>query len=385
MSFLKLSWCQLIKIILSQIGGNPLQQIYSQLNQGKPTMAPGGIIPAGLADVKNFIETIVSTVNAAQQAAGDFSDTLDKLSNEFYQNPLGTIIGTTQTSIDERVADIDEQLAEETANPGTLTVEEKASLESEKIFLVGADGISGLQGDLNTYLDNTDRLIGLRPQSSSGQAGCSLQDLLGSGCTPNEDVPDVDIKALIEGLKKEDLIAAVNEKIKNATGISDLEDAIADFKSEIQGFNTEFLGRINRAAVRNAVTGQITQLVFNLLTGCGNTIFDLTLKSNVKTAVAPYVAALEQQRDGDAYYDGNGELVTPEDTEVSFPEPEVDVNSVNLDVATPATAPSKYYINGQEVSKEVYDAEKQAMIDFRSRSESEFNATLEKFREEPGF
>lgn len=372
MSFLKLSWCQLIKIILSQIGGNPLQQIYSQLNQGKPTMAPGGIIPAGLADVKNFIETIVTTVNQAQQAVGDFSDTLERLSNEFYQNPLGTVIGTTQTNIDERVDYIDEQLALEAANPGTLTAEEKASLESEKIFLVGADGLGGLRGDLNTYLDNTDRLLGLRAQTSSGQAGCSLQDLLGSGCTPNDDVPDVDIKALVESIKKGDLIAAAAEKIKNASGISDLETSIADFKNEIQSFNFEFLGRVNRAAVRNAVTGQITQLVFNLLTGCGNTIFDLTLKSDVKTAVAPYVAALEQQRSGEAYFDGNGELVEPEDTNVSFPEPEVSVDSVNLDIATPATAPSRYFVDGQEVSKEVYDKERATWKEF-----------VKKFKEEP--
>jgi hypothetical protein len=52
MSFLKLTYCHLIKIILSQIGGNPLQQIYSQLTNGVPTIAPRtGLIPSGLSQV----------------------------------------------------------------------------------------------------------------------------------------------------------------------------------------------------------------------------------------------------------------------------------------------------------------------------------------------
>lgn len=352
MSFLKLSWCSLIKIILSQIGGNPLQQIYTQLNQGKPTMAPGGILPSGLAELKNFIEGAVQIVNAAQQAAGNFTDTLERMSTEFYQNPIGAVTGTTMTNIDNRVTEINNLLAQEEASPGTLTSEEKASLTSEKTFLVGSNGLGGLKNDLNNFLDNTDRLVGIKSQTSSSQSGCSLQDLLGSGCTPNEDVPDVDIKALIDSLKRGDAIAAVAEKIKNATGVSDLETSLASFKAETQTFNNEFLNRINRASVRNAVTSQITQIVFNLLSGCGNTVFDLTLKDGIKTAIGPYVAALEQQRSGSAYYDQNGELVTTPPEEGLQ---EVTASEVNVDVNLGTVPPRKYYLNGIEVSKERYD------------------------------
>lgn len=360
MSFLKLSWCSLIKIILSQIGGNPLQQIYTQLNQGKPTMAPGGILPSGLAELKNFIEGAVQVVNAAQQAAGNFSDTLERMATEFYQNPIGSITGTTMTNIDTRVAFIQGRLDAEAASPGTLTAQEIASYTSEKTFLVGSNGLGGLKNDLQVYLDNTDRLVGLKTQTSSSQSGCSIQDLLGSGCTPNEDVPDVDIKALVESLKRGDAIAAVAEKIKNATGVSDLETALASFKAETQSFNNSFLNRVNKASVRNAVTGQITQIVFNLLSGCGNNIFDLTLKPGVKTAIGPYVAAMEQQRSGQAYFDGNGDIVTtpPQESTTTVPK-----SDVTVDVTLGTKAPQKYYLNGIEVSKERYDQAAKEMDD----------------------
>ena len=349
MSFLKLNWCQLIKIILSQIGGNPLQQVYSQLNQGLATMAPGGILPQGLAELKNLIETTVAVINAAQQAAGDFSDVVDRMANQFFENPVGTVTSETISAINTRVSSIDSQLAADDASPGTLTSEERTSLQNEKIFLVGSDGNGGLKADLTGFKNNTDRLSGISPQTSSNQSGCSLQDLLGSGCTPNNDVPDVDVQALIESLRKGDAIAAVKEKILNATGVSDLQQSIASFKTEIAGFNASFTATLNKAAVRNAVTGQITQIVFNLLSGCGNTVFDLTLKGNVKQAVAPYVAILEAQREGTAFLDAEGNVSTTTDVEVSPSVNDITINP-NLDKGV-----TRYEINGVTVSKEEYE------------------------------
>lgn len=379
MSFLKLTWCQLIKIILSQIGGNPLQQIYSQLNQGKPTMAPGGLLPQGLQDLKNFIETITATVNAAQKAANNFTDTIEKLAQEFYVNPVGAITGTTITEIDGRVSRINAILAEEELSPGSsgFSATELQKLQSEKIFLVGANGLGGLRADLNTFLDNTDRLAGVRPTTSAAQSGCSLQDLLGSGCSPNQEVPDVDIQALIDSFKRGDAIAAAKEKIKNATGISDLENALASFKFETLSFNNLYLDRINRAALRNAITGQITQMVFNLLTGCGNTVLNLTLKQNVKDAITPYVAALEQQREGQAYFDQEGELVNednlPENRTVA---PPVSGVVVNTDLGN--TRPERYYLDGIEVSKEVHDKAKDQQV---TRIDQANNPLLKRKRE----
>ena len=72
MSILKLTYCSLIKIILSQIGGNPLQQLYSQLSQGKAQTAQGGLIPTGLSEIKQLIDQVTATINAAQAAVNDF-------------------------------------------------------------------------------------------------------------------------------------------------------------------------------------------------------------------------------------------------------------------------------------------------------------------------
>jgi hypothetical protein len=377
MSFLKLTWCQLIKIILSQIGGNPLQQIYSQLNQGKPTMAPGGLLPQGLQDLKNFIETITATINAAQKAANDFTDTVEKMAQEFYINPVGAITGATITEIDGRVARIDAQLAEEQLTPGSISPADLQKLQSEKIFLVGETGTGGLRSEMNTFLDNTDRLAGVRPTTSAGQSGCSLQDLLGSGCSPNQEVPDVDIQDLINSFKRGDLIAAAREQIKNATGISDLQNALASFRFETQSFNNLYLDRINRAALRSAITGQITQMVFNLLSGCGNTVLDLTLKQNVKDAITPYVAALEQQREGEAYFDQDGELVSEDNLpeNKSFAPPVSDV-VVNTDLGN--TIPQRYYLDGIEVSKEVHDKAKDQQI---TREDQAINPLLKRKRD----
>lgn len=349
MSFLKLNWCQLIKIILSQIGGNPLQQIYSQLNQGLPTMAPGGVLPAGLAEMKNLIETVTATINAAQQAAANFTDTVDQLAAQFYENPVGTVTQGTISATDTRLAFIQGRLDAETATPGTLTPEELASYTSEKAFL------TSLRADLVTFKSNTDKLSGVGTQTSGSQPGCSIQDLLGSGCTPNQDVPDIDIQQLIESLKRGDAIAAVQEKIKNASGVSDLEQALASFKSETQAFNTSYASRLNRAAVRNAVTGQLTQIVYNLLTGCGNTVFDLTLKKNVKDAVGPYVTLLEQQRDNQVYLNAEGNVSLPPDNSTYTPPINNIVLDTNLGSTSSKVVKGRYYVNGVEVTKEVFD------------------------------
>lgn len=363
MSFLKLNWCQLIKIILSQVGGNPLQQVYSQLNQGMATMAPGGILPSGLAELKNLIETTTAVINAAQQAANDFTDVVDRMANQFFENPIGTVTSETISATDSRVTNINGQLAADDASPGTLTAAQRSSLESEKVFLIGTTGTGGLRRDLTSFKSNTDRLSGVGSQTSSSQTGCSLQDLLGSGCTPNNDVPDIDIQALIQSLKKGDAIAAVKEKILNASGISDLQQSIASFKTEISGFNASFTATLNKAAVRNAITGQITQIVFNLLSGCGNTVFDLTLKGNVKAAVAPYVAILEAQREGTAFLDAEGNVSTTSDVEVLPNINNITVNP-NLDKGT-----ARYELNGVTVSKEEYERASRGPVSGTKRSD----------------
>jgi hypothetical protein len=145
---------------------------------------------------------------------------------------------------------------------------------------------------------------------SAAAGGCSLQDLLGSGCVPNQDVPDIDLQNLISSLKQGDAINAIKERISSASGFSDYQQALASFQSQVNGFNTNFNNLINTAAVRSAVTSQVTQMVFNLLSGCGNQVLDLTLKPSVKTAIEPYVVSLQQP----GYFDSLGNRVTVADT-----------------------------------------------------------------------
>jgi len=180
---------------------------------------------------------------------------------------------------------------------------------------------------LQTFKTNTDRLSGVGAVSGSAAAGgCSLQDLLGSGCTPNGDVPDIDLKALTESLKTKDLIDAITTQLISGSGIADVVTALATFKSTIDGFNLNFNTIVNKAAIRSAVTSQITQIVYNLLSGCGNQVFDLTLKPDVKAKVAVYAAAIQQQNEtGTAFTDIYGDTIAVADTEIAPPENNVTV------------------------------------------------------------
>jgi hypothetical protein len=296
MSVLKLTYCSLIKIILSQIGGNPLQQLYSQLSQGKAQAAQGGLIPTGLLEIKQLIDQVTATINSAQALANDFSDVMEKIGGQLYQNPVGASIDAAIAGIDARIAAVDADLV---TNPTDATLlAQKASLTASKTAL-------------QEFKTNTDRLSGVGAVSASANAGgCSLQDLLGSGCTPNGDVPDIDLKALTDSLKTKDLIDAITAKITSGLGVADVVTALTSFKSTIDGFNLNFNTILNKAAIRSAVTSQITQIVFNLLSGCGNQVFDLTLKSNVKQTLSVYTAAIQQQNEtGTAYYDIYGNEV----------------------------------------------------------------------------
>ena len=313
MSVLKLTYCSLIKIILSQIGGNPLQQLYSQLSQGKAQAAQGGLIPTGLLEIKQLIDQVTATINSAQALANDFSDVMERIGGQLYQNPVSASITAAIAGIDARIATVD---------AGLVSTPDDATLIAQKAALVAN------KTALQEFKTNTDRLSGVGPASGSANAGgCSLQDLLGSGCTPNGDVPDIDLKALTESLKTKDLIDAITAKLTSSSGIADVVTALASFKSTIDGFNLNFNTIVNKAAIRSAVTSQITQIVYNLLSGCGNQVFDLTLKPDVKAKVAVYAAAEQLQREqGVAYTDINGVTVAVTNTETTPPTNTIVIN-----------------------------------------------------------
>ena len=307
MSFLKLNYCQLIKIVLSQIGGNPLQQVYSQLSQGVPQItAKSGILPSGFGEVKALIEQVTTAINSAQQAVNSFDDTLERLGTQFYQNPIGTVLTGTRDVANTRISYVDSKLAWYVNNPANATI--RAGLTQEK------SDLGNLNSSLAIYKTNTDRLSGVGPMSGSAAAGgCSLQDLLGSACAPNQDGPDIDLQNLVSSLKQGDAIAAIKEKISSASGYSDYQQAMATFQSTVNGVNTNFNNLINKAAIRSAVTSQLTQIVYNLITGCGNQVFELTLNPTVKAAITPYAAAVQKQQITGEYYDSYGTAIQIED------------------------------------------------------------------------
>jgi hypothetical protein len=340
MAGLNLSYCQLIKIVLSQIGGNPLQQVYDELHKGLATIVPSsGLIPGPLGQVKALVDQVTNTIHAAQIAANDFSSTLQDIGGSFYQNPLGASLNTALNGIDgqlvrvnnlivvwnNRIVEID-QGTDINGNPvvpdpdKTLEESRVTAVANKAAFTAERDTLTTARDTVSQYKENTDRLSGVTTQQSGASlaGGCSLQDLLGSGCAPNNDVPDIDLKQLLDSLKNKDFIDAFATKILVATGYADYQQELALFKITVDNLNSTFTNLINKAAIRNAVTAQLTQMVFNLMTGCGGQVLDLTLKSNIKETVGAWVALLQQQNaSGNAYIDASGNVVTVSETTVN--------------------------------------------------------------------
>lgn len=322
MGWLKLSWCSLIRIILSQIGGNPLQQMYTSLMGGLPTMAPAsGLIPSQLTAVKQLVDQVTQAVRDATAYAEGFSNEMDALANQLYQNPMGTIATETIAAIDTRIESIDQDIADIDAGTysGTST---KAELEATK------ESLEATRAALVTFKSNTDRLSGVAEQTGGASGSCSLQDLLGTGCSPNDSVPDLDLKDLVESLKQGDLIAAIKEKIVNASGLADLQQELAVFETTISGFNASFAAKISTAQIKNAVKAQLSNIVFQLLSGCGNEILDLTLKPDIKQKVGAWVTFIQEAQEQGDILDAEGNVyIEPNNTTSN-----VVVSSVTVDI-----------------------------------------------------
>lgn len=327
MAGISLSYCQLIKIVLSQIGGNPLQQTYTQLSQGSRQVIVGTGIPNALAEIRSAIDTITTAIRTASGAISSAQEYVEAVNRQLYVNPIGVPESLANTAIlfklvpvNARISVINAYIADPNSNP-SFSVTSPYTTASEELTALGQQKSlldqSGAQ--LALFKSYTDRLTGVSTLSGAETAGgCSLQDLLGNGCTPNDAVPDVDLKALIEGLKRGDLIKAVANQIRLASGYDQYRDALTELKNTIESFNTLFDIRINEAAIRAALLAQINQIVYNLLSGCSGDVLDLTLADSTKSLIAPYVAILEKQRDGTAYIDPNGNVVTVTNTTVNL-------------------------------------------------------------------
>ena len=280
---LKLTYCQLIKIILAQIGGSPLQQVYTQLSQGLQQITKGGIIPSELAQIKAFIDQVTATLNAI---SGEVN-AMQQIANEFFYNPVGAITTQTIAQVDLRLAQITEDLG---AGPVAM-----AGKEAEYAYL------TTLKTDLTNFKSHSDKLSGQSdPEDNKPFGGCTLADLLGDGCSSAANIPDVDLQVLIDGFKSGALInsakAALTQSVLTNTGGAGLISALGNLKSTVGLFNTTVTLKINKLVIKRAVESYINYVVFNLLTGCSSTLLDATLKPSVKETLTPYITYLQKQQ-----------------------------------------------------------------------------------------
>lgn len=287
---LKISYCQLIKIILAQIGGSPLQQVYTQLSQGMQQISTRGIIPSELAQIKAFIDQVTTTLNAI---SGEVN-AMQSMANQFFYNPVGTITTETIAQANLRLAQITEDLG---AGPVATS-----GNEAEFAYL------NSLKTEMTNFKTHSDRLSGQAdPEDGKPFGGCTLADLLGDGCSPAGNVPDVDLQVLVDGFKSGAIITAAKSALTQAvlvnTGGAALITALGTLQSTVNTFNTTVTTKINKMAIKRAVESYINYVIFNLLTGCSNTLLNATLKPDVKEVLTPYATYLQKQQ-LDAALDG---------------------------------------------------------------------------------
>ena len=289
---LKLSYCQLIKIVLSQIGGSPLQQVYSQLSQGLQQITRGGIIPSEFAQLKTFVDQVTTALNGV---AGDIN-AMQQLTQQFFYNPVGTVTSESIALINSRLGQITEDLG---AGPVPI-----AGFATEYAKLVS------MQTDLTSFLSHTNILSGVSPPSlTSGFGGCTLADLLGNGCSPSADVPDVDLQTLVDGFKS----GAVLNQLKNnlttlvatQTGFAGYLTAINTLQSSVQSFNTTVTSKLNKIIIKKAVETYITNLAVNLLSGCSSPIINATIRPEAAAAITPFVEYQQKILAGSLNADGS--------------------------------------------------------------------------------
>ena len=288
---LNLSYCQLIKIILSQLGGNPLQQAYTQLSDGMKNITTRGPIPTELSQIKEFVDRITAAINAV---SGDINAE-QVLAGQFIYNPVG---GAATAAI----AAIDSRLAQEPIEP------ERTEL-------------TNLRADLITFKTNSDQLAGVTPPSTTnGFGGCTLADLLGTGCAKAGNVPDIDLQTLIDGFKSGEAIKELQKNIEyivaRGTGYDLLQNAIIGFHANITKFNDTVTNKLNPLIIKRAVENYITNLAFNLLTGCSNELLVTTMKPEVLANIAAYVGFISNKIDNTttSYVDQTGAIVSPTNT-----------------------------------------------------------------------
>jgi hypothetical protein len=295
---LKLSYCQLIKIVLSQIGGSPLQQVYSQLSQGLQQITKGGIIPTEFAQLKTFIDQVTTALNGINGVGGVVNDinAMQELTKQFFENPVKTVSNESIALINSRLAQITEDLG---AGPVPISGKEAEVTQ-----------LTALKTSLTSFVTHTDMLSGFtEPSTTGGFGGCTLADLLGSGCSPAADVPDVDLQVLVDGFKSgavlNQLKTNLTTLVATQTGYAGLVTSINNLQSSLTAFNTTVTSKLNKIVIKQAVETYVTNLAFSLLSGCSNQLVNATIKPAAATALAPFVAYQQKILAGTLNADGS--------------------------------------------------------------------------------
>jgi hypothetical protein len=288
---LKLSYCQLIKIILSQIGGSPLQQVYTQLSQGLQQITKGGIIPTEFAQLKAFVDQVTTALNSV---SGDIN-AMQQLTQQFFYNPVGTVSTESIALINSRLAQIEDPL-----NPGSGTAGNEAEYTK----------LNSLKTDLQNFKTHTDTLAGVtEPTTTGGFGGCTLADLLGNGCSPAADVPDVDLQVLIDGFKSGAVLNTLKTNlttlVATGTGYTNLVTSINTLQNSLQTFNTTVTSKLNKMVIQKAVETYATNLAFSLLSGCSNQLVNATIRPTASTALTPFVEYQQKILAGTLNSDGS--------------------------------------------------------------------------------
>jgi hypothetical protein len=300
---LKLSYCQLIKIILTKIGGSPLQQVYSQLSQGLQQITVGGIIPSEFAQLKTFVDQVTTALNGV---SGDIN-AMQELTKQFFDNPVQTVSNESIALINSRLAQITEDLG---AGPAATSGNEAEFAK-----------LTTLKTDLTFFVTYTDQLSGFaEPTTTGGFGGCTLADLLGSGCSPAADVPDVDLQVLVDGFKSGALLTQLKGNlttlVATGTGFTQILTSINSLQSSIQNFNSTVLNKLNKIIIKQAVETYVTNLAFSLLSGCSSPLINATMKPTAVAAITPFVEYQQKILDGTLNADGT--IPGANDTTLAF-------------------------------------------------------------------
>jgi len=283
---LSLSYCQLIRIILAQMGGSPVQQIFNETSGGaqniiKSLGIPGAAEFGEAAALAQFTQEIVAKVKAAASEINNAT----VIAQQFFHNPVAQGTAAINTTIQTRIDFL-------------TAIEFKTSDEIDELALLQES-----KTKLTSFLTYTNQLSGQATGGSGFAGGCTLADLMGSGCSKSTDVPDIDLQTIIDGFNSGAIITAAKDKfvkaVADGTGYTGAVTALQDLNSAVVNFNNVIENKLNEKIITAAVEQFIVGLAFDLLSGCNSKLMNAIVSPSAKAAITPYVEYQQKIKNGD--------------------------------------------------------------------------------------